>query len=69
MDGFAIVLGLLAGAACVGLVYGGLKLLRSKSANSSSRIISGLAGVGMIGVGVVAGLVVLFCVMWVNSPS
>lgn len=69
MDGFAIFLGLLAGAACVGLVYGGLKLLRSTSANSSSRIISGLVGVAMIGAGVLAGLVVLFSLMWVNSPS
>ena len=69
MDGFAIILGLLAGAVCLGLIYGGLKMLKSKSANSSVRIMEGLLGVVAIGAGVVAGLVVLFCMMWVNSPS
>lgn len=60
---FFTVLGLLLGAAGVGLGYGGIKLLRS--ASGTSRVITSFVGLMVLGAGVfVLGLAAL-CVMWV----
>lgn len=60
---FFTVLGLLLGAASIGLAYGGVKLMGS--ANGSGKVVTTLLGMLVLGSGVfVLGLAAL-CATWV----